>query len=221
MDKNVLISSFQITSQADSISRFSRDSLVVPETVLQHTGWVSIWLVFAGKQFEAETGVAINWGKLLFSAAIHDIDEVGTGDVPRPTKYSNPIIKMALDEYAQTFIAWIESSLGMQTGDIDIPWSIAKNKKTIEGQLLNIADMSSVVFKVWDEISRRGNFAFARVAYEMKQVMIIDCEERIKQPYAVDRWFLETKNSLMSVIDDAIKLCEDRTSLVGTITEMK
>lgn len=219
MNKDEVISTFNIIAQSDAIHRYSRDRVLTPETVLQHTGWVALWVLLAGEDMESVAKIKLDWGTLMRRAVIHDLDEVGTGDVPRPTKYSSPAVADGLTDYGAKFLGWIETELGLSNGKIKGEWHSAKDYSP-EGQLLKAADMAAVVYKVWDEILRQNNFAFSRVAYELKPLLLAICagyEKRSVDLESYERWLWRFYHSAWQLIERALAVVETRKWVLGSI----
>ncbi len=206
MKTPTVINAFSMIAQADSIRRYSRDRVLVEESVMAHTGWCAMWCVFMGKQFERETNQTLNWGELLFKCAVHDLDEIGTGDIPRTTKYATPQVHRALDIVATGFVFMLERQLEVRPGDLSHPWMHAKHP-TLEGWMIKYADIAAVAYKVWDEITRGSNFGFFRVAFELRSAL-----EDFPQPdgmftVSVAAWFEELRLTLLQLVDDALHSC--------------
>lgn len=162
MNRQKIIASFKATQQMDAIKRYSRDRLLKEESVLCHTGWICIWLIIAGQDYERFTESKLDWGKLLERAAVHDMDEIGTGDIPRVTKYASEALRASIALLEEKAIYDLEEILDTQ---LMVGWSTAKDE-TPEGELLQLADISSVVYKAWDEITLLGNKGFIPVVAE-------------------------------------------------------
>lgn len=201
MQSDTLIASFGIIAQADAISRYSRDKTTVRETVLQHTGWVATWVLLAAESLQqATTYCEIDYGKLLRRAVAHDLDEIGTGDIPRTTKYASPEVRNALAELEAMVPDWIERSLRLQPGTICTDWNDAKDTSR-EGLLIKFADLAAVVYKCWDEILRHSNFAFARVAQEIEGYLTtMDLGSKLGLSSLEQLWFANLHRSLMELV---------------------
>lgn len=219
MDSIKLLTLFNMMSQCDSIKRYSRDKISNPESVLTHVGWCSLFCTVVGNYIESLNELTINYGLLLKRAILHDIDECGTGDVPRTTKYSTREVREQLAVVEKKFIKLIEDQLGLERNSIYEPWSSAKNDSTIEGVLMKYADLMSVVYKIWDEIIISNNYGFSRVAIEVYDVLT---NTNLKPDWLKDspktyEWFTELDNSMIETIKNAIDIIDNRKSL-GSIS---
>lgn len=202
MDQTTLTASFGIIAQADAINRYSRDKTTVNETVLQHTGWIATWVLFAAESLQQTADYCqIDYGKLLRRAVCHDLDEIGTGDIPRTTKYASPSLRSALGELEAQVPEWIEKSLGLDPGTVYHDWNEAKDVSR-EGLLIKFADLAAVVYKCWDEIIRHSNYAFARVAQEIEGYLATMDRSMIGlELHNSERlWFLNLHRSLSEMV---------------------
>ena len=158
---------FSVINNLAGIIRYSRDYMQCPESVLEHTGWVASWCFFISLQYEEQFNKKLNLEKLLTSAIMHDYDEVGTGDIPKITKYASTEIREALAVIERKSIHWIRKNmLELEREDLEIIWREAKDK-SMEGTILKLADIAAVVYQVWNEIIMHNNISFVRVAKEL------------------------------------------------------
>jgi len=161
----------------DHTYRYSGTKLVEPESLSQHivdTIMMGLKIIdevnfIAGKEL-------LDSSKYLMKAVCHDLEEVITGDIPRPLKYYNEdttkSMKDLSDQVADKFfreqfyahVSYYEA------------WRDAKEDK--EGYILKIVDTLVVVSKVLKEVSMLHNFYMLRVAHEVSQYL----QELIKSP---------------------------------------
>ena len=156
-----VIKVFSISQSMASIRRYSQLHLVKPESVMEHTGFVCLFTYLLSEEINSVSGEKVDIGLALQRAVVHDIDEVVTGDIPRPTKYFSESSKDIFDEIAEIGIDQIIDELDIW----DLPdeaitkfrenWTEAKSGR--EGIVLALADLASVVFKIWDEVILLGN----------------------------------------------------------------
>lgn len=136
---------FDLNMKMASISRYSQTHLIMNESVLEHTGCVSIMCYFIAKSIDAK----INIGELLTRAAIHDIDEIVTGDIPTTTKYKNPDITKAIKFVESENMSELSYNI-LGSAELFNTWGNAKDD-TIEGAILATADLLAVLYKLWQE----------------------------------------------------------------------
>jgi 5'-deoxynucleotidase YfbR-like HD superfamily hydrolase len=156
-----VIKVFSISQSMASIRRYSQLHLVKPESVMEHTGFVCLFTYLLSEEINSVSGEKVDIGLALQRAVVHDIDEVVTGDIPRPTKYFSESSKNIFDEIAESGVDQIIDELDIW----DLPdeaitkfrenWTEAKSGR--EGIVLALADLASVVFKIWDEVILLGN----------------------------------------------------------------
>lgn len=139
-----------------SVRRYSQTKLVNEESILEHTGFVGCISLFIGMKI-IQGGDTVNMEVLFAKSMIHDMEEVGVGDIPRPTKYFNGQVKSALAEVESAAMLDIQKTLRLD--DIYEYWRSAKNSNT--GSIVAAADAIAVVYKAYQEIHIFGNKAIA------------------------------------------------------------
>lgn len=145
---------FEIAFKTSATSRFSQTHLIKDESVLEHTGFVCMMSYFIATQLISEGHKGIDLGTLMCKATAHDLDEIVTGDIPRPTKYYNEGIKEALSVIEKSNMRIIDEELKMN-GRVYDDWSSSKEGK--EGSIVELADALAIVYKAWQECMLFGN----------------------------------------------------------------
>jgi 5'-deoxynucleotidase YfbR-like HD superfamily hydrolase len=154
-------------SEYESVNRFSRNHLVRPENLVHHVGVVSIICAFLlnkmSEEYNEELFNSQECCSLMMRAVVHDMDEIITGDIVRPTKYASPEILDLLKKLE-------EDSIGKVIERFDLPvrweedWRQAKKDKV--GMLLKVADTMAVVMTCYREVTLYSNNQFVKVAEE-------------------------------------------------------
>jgi 5'-deoxynucleotidase YfbR-like HD superfamily hydrolase len=142
--------------------RFSRDLLIMPESVLQHIGFCTSYALFVSERLN-RSGIQVNQGLLLRRAVLHDFEEAETGDVPRPTKYHSDKSRAALETFATESA---RSIFHAPYNDFFSTWENCKDD-SIEGVILRLTDLAAVVFTVDLEFNRLGNKTANRIRKEV------------------------------------------------------
>jgi len=169
---NQLKKEFTILFQLSSVSRYSRDHLLKPESVLEHIGFCTVYgSLLAGRLQKA--GYNLDLGVLFTKIAMHDLDEAILGDIPRTTKYFSDDIRSAFKEVEYGTISRLEKWL-----DADFVESWVAAKLGNEGAVLRILDIASVVYKNWTEVVLLRNRSFLRVCVETQRYL-----QEISQSY--------------------------------------
>lgn len=186
-----------MASRLASLRRFSMEHLTQPESVLEHTGFValvSLWLV---TELNAR-GLDADVGTVLSRAVCHDLDELVTGDIPRPTKYSTPAAAALFDEIKRTAMdkVWQFAMPDFAFADaIRSCHDVAK--EDYQGLIVAVADMLAVVYVVWREVILRGNLGLVRQALTVRH-QLDKITERIRTETN-----LGPKDFLMSLVAEA------------------
>jgi 5'-deoxynucleotidase len=98
--------------------------------------------------------VVVNVGKLLERALFHDIEEVITGDMPRPHKHSNPQLALLMEQSAMTCAKEVFTRIELDDEDtIELfdGWNTAKSDG-YEGRILSFADFLSAISFIFQEV---------------------------------------------------------------------
>lgn len=154
--KAKLLEIFDINYKMSALTRYSQTHLVKEESVLEHTGFVCSMAYYIGMVLVKEN-VPLNIGVLLSKAVVHDMDEIITGDIPRPTKYYNEGVRGALQEIEDANMLKISAEVELES--IFYDWKKAKDGK--EGLIVAICDSLAVVYKVYYEVIMFGNMTIA------------------------------------------------------------
>ena len=124
------------------INRFSIYHVNKPETVAEHSYYVTYYAWKIAKDFEG-AGIKIDFRKLLEKALVHDLEETKTGDIITHAK--TPIIKNEINNISKKILPI----------DVYEIWKDAKDD-TIEGQIIEFADSYEVLVYCLEEI-KSGN----------------------------------------------------------------
>lgn len=135
------------------INRWETYPSLLDESVAEHTFMVCM----VSYRIALDTPEA-DVGDVLERALLHDLEEIGTGDIPRWGKRETDELKEALDETEERFIERAISSepAGVQNR-IEEKWRNSKNSD-IEGRVVAAADLLCAIIGAWRE-SRVGNTA--------------------------------------------------------------
>ena len=226
---------FSVSQSLASINRYSQINLLHPESVLEHTGFVCLFTYLMCEEMNAccsDEDDKIDTGVALERAAFHDVDEVVTGDIPRPTKYFSKESEKIFNEIAEQGIGQIIEELDVDSISItetnwesSIGLKIKKNwkrsKSGPEGSIVALADLAAVVYKIWEEVVLLGN---RKLILQGKQVFgyINEFENLLeKMDYLSDN----QKNIISSVIFQLLEIIyevkKSEDPLAGTLESLK
>lgn len=144
--KGKLLEIFEINYKMSALTRFSQTHLINEESVLEHTGFVCMMSYYIGNKMNIE-GKHVDLGVLMCKAVTHDMDEIITGDIPRPTKYYNEGVRSAIQEIEEENMKRI--SKRMQLDYMFDDWMEAKRGK--EGNIVALCDGLAILYKVYYE----------------------------------------------------------------------
>lgn len=155
-----IVSLFRLTNGLATTRRFSQSRLHHEESVLEHLGFVVVVVNMMGRECNDIVPGSIDMGVALSKASVHDMEEMITGDIPRPTKYYNESASVAFDEVAEHGMAQVMAEMKMRpssaVGLIE-DWRDAKGGN--EGLIVAVADLTAVVWKMWSEIIMMNNLS--------------------------------------------------------------
>lgn len=154
----------------DHTYRYSGTKLVESESLSQHI----IDTIMLGMKIIDEANYkagieVLDPSKYLMKAICHDLEEVITGDIPRPLKYydedTTASMKNVADQVAFRFF-------GDQFYEGDYYYNVWRDAKDDnEGYILKLVDTLVVVNKVLKEVSLLHNYYMLRVAHEVSQYL--------------------------------------------------
>jgi 5'-deoxynucleotidase len=163
MSMNVL-NIFSMASSLSSMQRYSQTFLNKKESVLEHTGFVVLFCCLVAQELIA-IGRKVDLGLLLSKAALHDIDEIITGDIPRPTKYFDEETRKNFEKIEVSGMVNLIKSMDLCQSTFLI-WKGSKDG--YEGTIVAIADVAAVAFKSWEETELLGNKMFSHNANNLE-----------------------------------------------------
>lgn len=166
----MLLESFSMIERLASVRRYSRDLPSVDETLIEHTGWMTTFSYHLGLCLK-DLGASVDMGELLAKCVVHDIEEGLTGDISGPIKHYSPHLREAIQEAEEDAIACWAGVLGLTRSSREYmtTWANAKTGPSLESFIVKKADYLAVIYKIWIEVSLRGNAGFKRVAKEFLQ----------------------------------------------------
>lgn len=205
MAKNKIPSVINFINEYESIFRFSRSRLVWPETLMQHAGEVAIiggYLMDSIGRFTPE-----EYAEFMRRALFHDMEEIVTGDIARPTKYANEDLKNKLKELEYISANQVVEHYELPKEWLD-SWMHAKEGKI--GWVVKVADCIAVLMTCYREVGLTSNKAFIKVADEALKYS----EELIQELYkksATDPWVFSHLCGFLGRTHKAVKELIDGT----------
>lgn len=187
---------FKFASEMSAVSRYSQSHLMREESVLEHTGFVVLCCFYITTKLLDE-GERINCELIMCRAAVHDMDEVITGDVARPTKYDNPELTAQFKKLEAQAARRISDDVFESEAPFFL-WETAK-EPTKEGFILRVADAFAVAYKCYEERITFGNQSLRLHAQDLHKNLEIrkrDAVHLFDHHVVVER-----------LIDEVIEIC--------------
>lgn len=167
-----LVKFFSTAQSMASLARYSQTRLVAPESVLQHSGFVVLTCYFMGLELNSvaqNPRDEISIETLLSRAIVHDLDEIAVGDIARPTKYHNEETLAMFDKLKLIGIKKVVQELNLP---IDVRTYVLADHDNAKvgrvGFIVDVADKTAVVYKLWDECLLRNNYTMVRQAMHLR-----------------------------------------------------
>lgn len=192
----------------DHTFRYSGTRLVEPESLSQHiVDTIMMGIKIIDKVNNESKSVTLSPEHYVMKAVYHDLEEVITGDIPRPLKYYNQVtlnsLRSVADDVAMSFF---EAQFNDNSKAYSL-WESAKDGR--EGYILKLVDMLVVANKVVKEVTLLNNYYMLRVAHEVVGYLN---EVKSNFPKALKELFDSDSgvNKILSrLLDDAIKAMGD------------
>jgi len=144
----------------DKVIRFSAQMRIKDESVSEHSFHVVLYSMILSDLEEKIFGNKINKEKLLKTAILHDLEECLTGDIIYGFKHTDKNLTREIKKISQRFFANLIKNLPEKISkDYLNLWSRAKDKKKIEGKILEAADKLEGLIYALNEFSL-GNKEF-------------------------------------------------------------
>jgi len=118
--------------------RYSAQSVIVRESVAEHSFWVA--MIGATIAWEVEPNSAAD---VALKGIFHDIEECMTGDLVRDMKYATEEFRDVVKQLERQFLSGLESGLGLVGHHMFSTWETAKQWRT--GEIVALADALSVM----------------------------------------------------------------------------
>jgi 5'-deoxynucleotidase YfbR-like HD superfamily hydrolase len=150
---------FDLIVSTATVTRYSMKKLVRDESVMEHIGVVALMAMFIARDC-IKAGYQVDMENLLTAALVHDLEESVIGDVPTTTKYANQQIAFELNHLSRLTIRTIMLEI-----DHPVLVSIWENQKniSIEGRILKLCDLFSVIMKLREEVTNYGNLSIVDI----------------------------------------------------------
>lgn len=140
--------------KTENIKRYQTRKMLFPRTVGEHTTSVAHFAFVLAQWQERKFGTPVNWTELYGRVLFHDAPETQTGDILSPTKNYTPLLKAELKKaeeglYQEHYSPLIPTSW---RGDMR-RFMIDGKDDSLEGRILEAADLLDVVFEMQTELS--------------------------------------------------------------------
>ena len=140
--------------KTENIKRYQTRKMLFPRTVGEHTTSVAHFAFVLAQWQERKFGTTVNWAELYGRVMFHDAPETQTGDILSPTKNYTPALKAELKKAEEGLFRENYSPLIPTSWNEDMRRFMIEGKDhSIEGKILEAADLLDVVFEMRTELS--------------------------------------------------------------------
>ncbi len=144
------------------VYRYSALPVLNRENVAEHSWWTAV----IAMTIATEVGHAELIGDVAARGILHDIEEIGTGDLVREAKYFDDKMRADFARVEMAFANRLFDKLGTKVGDqLWNIWKQAKDPDDLAGQIVALADLFCVIAYVRWERSM-GNTKLERIEQE-------------------------------------------------------
>lgn len=182
----------KLTRQFASVRRFSTNHMIKDESIAEHSAIVALLAILlfddvSNQGFDNE----LDLSRIVYMATLHDIDEIVTGDIPKPTKYYSEESKWIFDKIAESGLERLSHIFGDRFSDL----TRMLRFKSEDKMYLKACDYLSVVIKVYNE-SLLGNKDLLDFLTEKEALEKLLCSHEVSE-------FIYTKY-IKSIIDEIL-----------------
>lgn len=163
MSKNNFKNFIDKERKLDRVIRFSAQKRIKDQSVSEHSFHTTIYAMVLADLEERFFSNKVNKEKVLKIALLHDLEECLTGDIIHTFKYIDRKFAGGIERLGRTFLENLLENLPKRLSKEYITfWDASRNKKTIEGKIVEAADKLEGLFYSLDEFSL-GNKDFRKV----------------------------------------------------------
>ncbi len=149
------------------VVRFSSKPQHFPESVAEHSFYVAYITAILCELLQNSGEEKVEKGKAISMALVHDIEETFSGDILGPFKHYSQDVADAIRKVNQETVREAFSNLPPELSNHFVAlWNEEGQAKTIEAQIVKMADKLSLVAKCAEEVEV-GN-EFFRPIYEQQ-----------------------------------------------------
>ena len=164
------ISQFILNRRLAQVKKYHNTPLQQNENVAEHTFYVTI-IARALCGLLEESGTKINTLEVMEKAMVHDMEEMFSGDILQPFKYSDPELKHLLDKINEKSIEkafeGLPDKLAVHFKSL---WSDYHESGKIEDKIVKIADRLSLIAYCIEQIKLGNRFMIEILENGLRQL---------------------------------------------------
>jgi putative hydrolase of HD superfamily len=156
------------------VTRFNNRPQHFPESVAEHSFYVAYFVLIICNLLEKRK-IKVDSAKAMKMALIHDSEETVSGDILSPFKNYNDEVYEAIRQVNKVLIKEIFDGLPSDLEkDLISLWKEENRAKSMEAQVVKIADKLSLLSKCFEEI-QAGNHYFEEIyKWQLSKLKKID-----------------------------------------------
>jgi 5'-deoxynucleotidase YfbR-like HD superfamily hydrolase len=202
---------FGLLSGLSGTDRFSNAKLIHRESVLEHLGSVVLMCYFITRELKDFSVGCVDEAGVLAKAAVHDVEEILVGDIPRTTKHSSSEAEEMFRRLEAVVMNKIVADL--ELSEASASWFLADHgmaKSGDEGLIVELADVLAVVYKLHEECVERGNLSLLSRATTCGNQLT-----KIVGRVNCTGWPMEAQDVILNLVVQARRILEEASRLGG------
>lgn len=159
---------FRDAGLLSSISRFNNVYCNLSQTVAEHSFFVVLFAILISDKYFKNT---VNFEKVIKISALHDFEEIESGDFPHSAKIKYPEISDVINKFGKDIIVDI---FGSDSEYVEF-WLASRKCSTIEEKIVSFCDMISVYLYAEKEL-KMGNYFMENIFNRVSEQILTFCD---------------------------------------------
>ena len=140
------------------VIRFNNRPQHFPESVAEHSFYVAYFVLILCNLLEKKK-IKVDTKKALSIALIHDAEEAFSGDILNPFKHFNEKVYQAIRDVNRQMVGEMFTDLPTDLKrELVSLWNTENKSKSIEAQVVKVADKLQLLSKCFEEIQAGNNY---------------------------------------------------------------
>lgn len=156
------------------VVRFNNRPQHFPESVAEHSYYVAYFSLLICRVM-AKNSLKVDTNRVLQMALIHDSEEGFSGDILNPFKHYNDKVFKAIREVNREMVGEVFVELPAYiSSEMVAVWKEENLSKSVEAQVVKVADKLSLLSKCFEEIHGGNNYFKEIYSRELKELSTLE-----------------------------------------------